>query len=923
MNMKRVAEEVDKKAPTRLHRALELWADFVYRHCALVLAVGLLLTALLALPASRVDLIWGEEALFPLGDSKIGTRSEFADRIGGAGLLFGVIEGGELRARKSFADDLAARLEERREGLLHIGEDPLLRYVFYKLPLPFFEARRLLYLQVEDILHIEGRLKLRMEQERLKHNPFYINFEEMAEPEVDISFRDLQDKYNVKRFREYSLSEDESVLAMVFKPTRTSSDMAFSQRFISWVKSSGERLLAGGGYPGVSLSLGGPYVVQVRQRASLHQLSVSALTAFLLGVSILVLMLLRHFRPVLMLLLSVLAANLWMLAIVWFFYDSLTFVAGMALIICTGFATAWGLLLLHHYFQARRRNLDLNESLILAIRRGGAPTLLGGIAASACLFILASTELTDYRMFGTLGGIGMLLMPLAVFSLLPAILILWEKSSRMVVSSSVLIMNAMPRKMPRRRAILFIGLLTGILAILFIIQSNAGERRDWCTPITRCCEGDPCPSPLIDFNYDFTQFQDQDPITREVQGKFRRVVPLSHEPIFVLAPDRTSLRAFAEAAEAASRKPDSMIQSVSSIGDLVPNLQQEKRTILRRMDQLATKEQIAFLDHNIRRRIDEVRPLLHPPVVTLFQLPSSVIRAFSQQPRGTETLLTVLERALSQAPDHLSKEEWEQTIGRQLDIFPDREIRQMLAGAALSELSDLESGGIAGLSRAEMIRELLPILQSCHKSYFGTVAYIYPRIDTFNGQAALKISRELDAILEHHPLIELQGKAMDLGRSLNVIPEMSAKLLLYMLTALLLIAFLALRGPLKALMVLIPILSAISLSILVMGIFGLKWSLYTFMVLPFVIGAGIEMGVRVTILYEEKRQIGALPTVVHAFPQLLILNLALSLSLMGWLFADQANLAAIATSTIVGLWVCGMTALTLLPVVLEEVGRRR
>ncbi len=905
---------------TRLDRLFDALAWLVLRRPGLIVWVALLCMVGALWPARQLTVVEQESLFWASGERSIEERTRLDTQLGGSDFLVGIVEGGAYAARQRFVDAWVQALDVERNSRLAVGQDPLLRYSYYRLPMRFFEDRRLLYLKQVDLLDIEQRLTRRLEQERLKNNPFYFNLEDEEEPEVDIAFEDLQHKYGVQRFHEYLSSADGSVFAALFKPEYPVYQRQKALETLRMIRQAGRDLLARSEFKDVSFLLGGTYFERIAQTQKLDRALTGYAAMIFLGVSLIVLLVFRRIRPLWLLWLSVSGGVLLLLGLAGAGFGALSTMGALSLPLALAFGLAYGIQMLYSYVNARSRNLDINDALSDAMRQDGRPAILSAFVTACGMFALAGVDLLDFRQFGLLGGAGVLIMATMMTTVLPAVLALTERRRLMVISTAVRLIQPLPRRMARGRAVLAIGFIGAALGALILLQSFSCLREPWCSALMRCCPDTPCCDPFLDRDLDFSEIRTRLPAAREVREKISRISPLSQDPLTIVAPSREVLLQVVQRIEASKAEPDSVIQTKSSIFTFLPTEQEEKRAILRRIDALATEENIGFLDSRVRRRIDDVRPILHPPQVGLYQLPRSVIQIFSLQPKGSEALLDVLQRALAQQAPGLSPELREQVLRQTLDRMPDERVKQILDGLS-------EDDRLAAVTRNVRSRDpreaLYRAIREFDEHYVGCVAFVYPSHDGYFAPVAKRLEEQSVVWVGDQRDISVTGSALDLAVMIRRVSESGPLLMLLAFLVAGTVFVVTLRRSRHIPLVLIVQVVAAFWLVLGMAGLGTSWNIYSYMAIPVVVGVGFDTALRMWLRYWQVGQIGALQAVTLTAPSVALMVLSLVLNLSGWALVDAKGVAIIGQVAILGTLIGSLAGLTLLPALLEQVQARR
>jgi predicted exporter len=131
------------------HRLRDWWIEQVIRHHVMVLVIGVLLTVVAAVLASRLQLDSDLRALLPRGHAVVEAIDHVEDNYGVVGSINVVVRDGTPEARHAFADAIAQEL----------ADDPLLREVDHRLVGDFFIEHALYYLDEPEMDALVERIE--------------------------------------------------------------------------------------------------------------------------------------------------------------------------------------------------------------------------------------------------------------------------------------------------------------------------------------------------------------------------------------------------------------------------------------------------------------------------------------------------------------------------------------------------------------------------------------------------------------------------------------------------------------------------------------------------------------------------------------------------------------------------------------------
>ena len=117
--------------------------------------------------------------LLPSNFQSVRDLEVIKSRAGGEGYLVIVLETPNIEKAKVFSEALVPRISQLEEIL----------YVDYKFDKQFFEERNLLFVDLEDLKTLQTRLKNKIDFERRRANPFYID---LLDEKDDFSIADIK-----------------------------------------------------------------------------------------------------------------------------------------------------------------------------------------------------------------------------------------------------------------------------------------------------------------------------------------------------------------------------------------------------------------------------------------------------------------------------------------------------------------------------------------------------------------------------------------------------------------------------------------------------------------------------------------------------------------------------------------------------------
>jgi predicted RND superfamily exporter protein len=268
--------------------------------------------------------------------------------------------------------------------------------------------------------------------------------------------------------------------------------------------------------------------------------------------------------------------------------------------IVVGNGINFGIILLARYFEERRRTDPRDPTLALGAAVAGSfgGTLAAALTASVSYAALLATDFRGFRHFGVIGGVGILLCWVATFLILPAALASLEARGLAGGRSPSRLGGGLARLVPRRRPAVV------VTAVLALGGSAVGA---W-----RYVNSHPFENDFKNLRSSGADMLEARRWNDQIDRAFGRGI--SGAMVFAL-PTRERARQVALALRAADRdrpQPDRLFSSVSSLDDLVPPDQDEKRALLGEIRALLTDATLATLDPADR---DTARALKPPATI--------------------------------------------------------------------------------------------------------------------------------------------------------------------------------------------------------------------------------------------------------------------------------------------------------------------
>ncbi len=492
--------------------------------------------------------------LLPKSFASVQALEALGERFGSVGYVAVVGMGAEPESLVRFAKD-ATKLIEPVEGI---------RYVGARRPVEFFEDHALYYADTADLQTALDRLKTRERWEKKRRNPMYLDLEDEQPPEV--TFDDLLAKYRTKGDKRWLIEQmrdqwyidrDRQMIVLLARPTEGTMDVDFAVDIVRRVETALAPLDIKSYGDKFSWHTTGRFKKKSDHKVQLSRdLRIASILALILMLGYLAL----HFRRLgaIVLIMGPLTVGLvWTLGLVGFIYGVLNILTGFIGAILLGIGIDHGIHLLARYDAERAAGAAPPDAVRAAFGETGRAVVVAALTTLAAFIGVALSEFRAFREFGVSAALGVVLVALAYWTLLPAMLAYAERRGSRKNAAPVRMSPFALRLNRWAKVTAPVGLALAALAMWQVKD--------------------------VKFNWDFAALEDSEMPTFVLDKKVNRILGYHQNPIVALTKDEAQEREAADAlrAKKAELSDRSTINMVASVADLVPTDQEAKRKILR------------------------------------------------------------------------------------------------------------------------------------------------------------------------------------------------------------------------------------------------------------------------------------------------------------------------------------------------------
>ena len=418
----------------RIRRLIGRYAGLVVKHETLVLLVALATLAVSLWGAFGLKLRSDLKELLPPDYQSVKELNRVIERVGGVGSLIIAVQGPDVDANKRFMDDLAAKLKQLPEGTIRS-----LNYKGDEIR-SFYEDHFLYYLDRDDLENFYSRLKRRIDYEKFKRTPFFLELgEEAPDSEGEnFDFDNMRERYE-KRFQapvatvdDYYGGEWGEMLVMIVRPYGATVTIDSARSLIASIDGVVGELNPSSYNPKMRVDYCGDVKSTIEEYETIKHdvLSTSLLCVALVSLSIIIFFL--RIRVVFLLGATLVVAISWTFALTRLVIGYLNAQTAFLGSIIVGTGINYGIILIARYLEERKKHRAPAEAMQHAMEVTAAPVFLAAATTAISFAVLFAARIRGLSQFGFIGATGIMLCWAATMFVLPAMTIFSERILRLV-----------------------------------------------------------------------------------------------------------------------------------------------------------------------------------------------------------------------------------------------------------------------------------------------------------------------------------------------------------------------------------------------------------------------------------------------------------------------------------------------------------
>lgn len=582
-----------------LFRWLKPLCRFIVAHPMLVLSAAVVVTVASLVFASRLSIEGDISKLIPPEYESYRALERIRETVGSGSSngLDVIIESPSFDANRAFAEALIPRALALRDSTT---KEQLFVQVDYRRDPEFVRRNAMYFATFDELDRLTRYLEDRIEEEKLKANPFYFELdEELVEEDSSWTEEDFQAAYDEVVKKEYPISDDSTLMLVRFYPAAVRTDLGMVEETYEDMLDLISEIDPKSFHPEMETLTGGSFIHEWNQ---IQLITRDIRSSFGVGASsVLVFVLLYFFIKsyrtragnrfvrrvfveelarigVAAILIGVplLMSLAWTYGLAYLTYEKLNALTSPLGLVLFGLGIDYGIHFYARYVEERGHGQAMPEAMLETFGSTGQAIVVSAMTTAVALYVLTLADFRGFSEFGFLVGTGVVFALVSMTIVLPAIIVVFERANILKLETIAEDMGRVSAPSFRRFA-LSRTLVTVSVAYLVVSAVLA-------------------PQVTFDYNPGFSY-------QREYNEKKNQVIPPSggHSPVVIITDSRDEIPPLIRAIEN-HKRADTLtptIGEVESLHDRVPVSEEARQAKLEKIAEIR-----ALLDDSFLRNAD-------------------------------------------------------------------------------------------------------------------------------------------------------------------------------------------------------------------------------------------------------------------------------------------------------------------------------
>jgi len=502
------------------------------------------------------------------------------------------------------SDSLDKNLKVLKLLKKNVEKSPLVRFVDLEHDIDYLKDRSLLFLSEEKLLDIKNKVRKSIAKEVQKKLALddddsdnsekdSIKKEETLEHQVDDiieKINEKRDKYEQTRFMS---ADDGKMVAMKIRPTKGETDINETKEILDFVNSTIKDLNPA--KYGVELEAGGDFSNKLKEKKAVESDLISTLTLCIFLLSLTIIFYFRSFSALVIILLPLTIGVVSAISVSQVIVGEFNIISAFSFAMLYGLGIDFGIHLLSRYSE-QRVNVHPVRALCSTYASTLPSILSGALTTAIAFFVLIFIEFRGFSDFGLVAGVGIITSLTAIILFFPPLIFVFEKFfSLKVRARQISIIERVYKVLSKKTAPTLI--ITGLLLILASISLFMIE---------------------LEYNMNNLSFPHKtsnESLNNQFDNKVNdqnRDVMAHTLPGYIITNSLEETRDISnQLDEILEKKPFEIdIDKYVSVYSFVPDKQEKKLKIIKRIKRLINRKKNLFADDIIKKIDDKLMPLL-------------------------------------------------------------------------------------------------------------------------------------------------------------------------------------------------------------------------------------------------------------------------------------------------------------------------
>jgi hypothetical protein len=492
---------------------------------AIVLLVGIIAAAIGLILALNISIDNDFAKLIPHDYPSVQALDRLQEQVGTAHEVAVVLQSSSFETNREFAELLIPRAMQL---VNRADSTPYFNRYSYRTDRSFLESNALWLATDEELTLIETFLDEEIAYARLQANPFYFDLGDDSAVSDSLG-EELSQRYDDLVGSEYPISADSLTMAIRFYPAGSQTDLDYIREVYSELDQLITQQLNEFGESDISFVLAGQLL---RTLIEVDTIYLDVRNSFAAGTSLLVFLVMAYFfyknytaraggryskkvlvselirLPVsaLVIVLPLALSLCWTFGIAWLLFETLNVMTATLGLLLFGMGIDFGIHFYARYAEERSKARTVPAAIETTFMTTGQAITAVGVTTSAAFFILMVADFKGFSEFGAIAGIGILLSIITMIFLMPALIVLLEKSTLLKTSGGRLRLFKNGRQKISANSRQKIKIAAIILVVCIGLTGAAGVLSDG-----------------VSFEYDFSQLEPDYESYERVKREARKV----------------------------------------------------------------------------------------------------------------------------------------------------------------------------------------------------------------------------------------------------------------------------------------------------------------------------------------------------------------------------------------------------------------